>query len=163
MVSPATILNQAVSHHQAGRYADAEQLYRKILASNPNHFDALHLSGVLACQAGELEKALSLIGKAVKINTRSPLATYNLGETYRLLERREEAANCYLRAATLKPDYAAAWNSLAMVRQQGGELADAEDAYRRAVNLMPESAELQNNLGTLLHDMGRLPDRKSVV
>ena len=158
MVSPATILNQAVSHHQAGRYADAEQLYRKILASNPNHFDALHLSGVLACQAGELEKALSLIGKAVKINTRSPLATYNLGETYRLLERREEAADCYLRAATLKPDYAAAWNSLAMVRQQGGELADAEDAYRRAVNLMPESAELQNNLGTLLHDMGRLPE-----
>ena len=33
----------AVGHHQAGRLAAAEQLYRQVLAVNPHHADALHL------------------------------------------------------------------------------------------------------------------------
>ena len=155
------LIQQAVSHHQAGHYAEALKLYEQILAAEPNHFDALHLSGVLACQSGEPERAVTLIGRAVKINGRSPLAAYNLGEAYRMLGRRVEAADNYLRATTLKPDYAAAWNSLAMVRQQSGELPQAEEAYRQAMKLMPDSAELHNNLGTLLHDRGMLDDAES--
>ncbi len=152
------LLQRGVTLHQTGSFGDAQRLYEQILAQQPNHFDALHLSGVLACQSGELERALTLISRAVKINGKSPLAAYNLGEVHRLLHHREEAAGCYLRAAALKPDYAAAWNSLGMIRQQTGDLPQAEEAYRRAMILMPDSAELRNNLGTLLHDRGKLPE-----
>lgn len=152
------LTQQALHCHQSGRFADAARLYKQILAIQPDHFDALHLSGVLAFQTGEPERALGLIGGAVKINRKSSLALYNLGEVYRMLERREEAAECFSRAVTLKPDYADAWNSLGMVRQKQGEPADAEVAYRRAVTLMPDSAEAHNNLGTLLHDVGRLAE-----
>ena len=37
----------AVQHHQAGRLADAEALYRQILAAQPGHADALHFLGAL--------------------------------------------------------------------------------------------------------------------
>jgi hypothetical protein len=36
-------LETAVAHHQAGRLAEAEQLYRQILARFPDHPDTLHL------------------------------------------------------------------------------------------------------------------------
>lgn len=51
----------AIQHHQAGRLAEAEKIYRQILAQQPDHPDALHLLGVLAVQAGRLDAAVDLI------------------------------------------------------------------------------------------------------
>ena len=45
----------AIQHHQAGRLQAAEQIYRQILAVEPNHADAIHLLGVIAHQAGKHE------------------------------------------------------------------------------------------------------------
>ena len=42
----------AIGHHQAGRMAEAEGLYRQVLEQDPGYPDALHLLGVLALQAG---------------------------------------------------------------------------------------------------------------
>ncbi len=41
-------LESAQSHHQAGRLAEAEKIYRQILAQQPDNPWALHLLGVLA-------------------------------------------------------------------------------------------------------------------
>lgn len=43
-------LQQAIAHHQAGRLPEAEQLYRAILRTRPDHPDAHHNLGVLAVQ-----------------------------------------------------------------------------------------------------------------
>lgn len=43
-------LQQAVAHHQAGQFQDAENLYRAILQTQPNHPEANHNMGVLAVQ-----------------------------------------------------------------------------------------------------------------
>ena len=42
----------ALEHHRAGRLAEAEAIYRQVLARCPDHADALHLLGVLAGQTG---------------------------------------------------------------------------------------------------------------
>ncbi|MFP6741527.1 MAG: hypothetical protein VCD33_07875 [Alphaproteobacteria bacterium] len=36
-------LRQALGHHHAGRLAQAEQIYRTVLAREPEHAEALHL------------------------------------------------------------------------------------------------------------------------
>ena len=58
-------LNQAYDlamlHHQAGRLVEAEQIYRQILAVQPNHADSLHYLGVIAHQAGRHDIAADLI------------------------------------------------------------------------------------------------------
>ena len=66
-MTPAQALQIAVQHHQAGRLAEAEALYRKVLAQLPGNGDALHLLGVIALQTGGLDAALELIGKALEI------------------------------------------------------------------------------------------------
>ena len=44
-VSPPTnaVLRQAIAHHQAGRLAEAEKLYRDVLAAQPN-FAEVHIN-----------------------------------------------------------------------------------------------------------------------
>ena len=46
------LLAFAWEHHRAGRLAEAEGLYRRILVECPGHPEALHGLGILAGQAG---------------------------------------------------------------------------------------------------------------
>ena len=46
----ASTLSQALALHQAGRLAEAEQTYLQILKAQANHFDCLHLLGVIFYQ-----------------------------------------------------------------------------------------------------------------
>ena len=52
--TPQRMLDDALQHHQNGRFSEAEQLYQRILAINPRHPDCLHLLGMIAYQEGRL-------------------------------------------------------------------------------------------------------------
>jgi len=59
----------ALQHHQAGHLADAEALYRRILAAHRDHPAALHLLGVIAPQSGRTELAVEWLRRAILIKT----------------------------------------------------------------------------------------------
>ena len=44
------LFEQAVDLHQRGRWDEAKALYQQILTLEPQHFDATHLMGLMACQ-----------------------------------------------------------------------------------------------------------------
>ena len=56
-----------LQHHQAGRLAEAEGIYRQILTRQPQHADALHLLGVFAHQVGRDDAAVDLIGRSLAV------------------------------------------------------------------------------------------------
>ena len=87
MATISEALAIAIQHHQAGRLQAAEQIYRQILAAEPNHADALHLLGVIASQMGKHEAAVEYIGRAIRVEAGMRLLPYNLGEAYRALRR----------------------------------------------------------------------------
>jgi Tfp pilus assembly protein PilF len=60
-------LQRGLAHHQAREYEQARLIYKRVLATDPKHFDALHLLGVIAAQSGEPELAVDLIGQAIKV------------------------------------------------------------------------------------------------
>jgi Flp pilus assembly protein TadD len=68
-------LQIAIQRHNAGQLADAEALYRQILAVQPNHADALHLLGVIAHQ----DLAEDLIRQAIAVNPAQSQYHVNLG------------------------------------------------------------------------------------
>ena len=148
----------AVQHHQAGRLQAAEQIYRQILAVEPNHPDAIHLLGVIAHQAGKHEVAVEYIGRAIGLKGNAAAFHNNLGEAYRALRRISEAVACYRRALELKPDYAEAHNNLGVAFKDQGKLDEAVACYRRALELKPDYAEAHNNLGNALKDQGKLDE-----
>ena len=75
----------AIQHHQAGRLQAAEQIYRQILAVEPNHADAIHLLGVIAYQVGKHEFAVEYIRRAIGLKGNVAAFHNNLGEAYRAL------------------------------------------------------------------------------
>jgi tetratricopeptide (TPR) repeat protein len=67
-VDLAPMLAQAVEFHQAGNLESAQAIYSRILAEVPDHFDALHLLGVLRHQQGHHEDACALMTTAISVN-----------------------------------------------------------------------------------------------
>ena len=98
-VTVAQAMRMALEHHRAGRLAEAETIYRQVLGGFPDHADALHLLGVLACQAGQPEVAIGLIGRAVAIDPDTAEYHLNLGEACRQAGRRDEAIASLRRSA----------------------------------------------------------------
>jgi predicted O-linked N-acetylglucosamine transferase (SPINDLY family) len=151
-------LQIAGGHHRAGRVAEAEALYREVLARSPDHSEALHLLGVLAGQTGHLDAAIALIGRAIAVNPAVALYHGNLGEIHRRSRDWERAIASLRRAIALEPRWAEAHNNLGNVFWEQGRIDDALVLYTRAIELKPDHAESHSNLGNLLKDQGRLDE-----
>lgn len=156
---PRQLLAAAIGHHQAGRLAEAEALYRDILAFAPDHVDSLHLLGVIATQRGQYRDAIGLIDRAIAVK-KTPAAEFhsNIGLAYRGLGQQGDAIRHFERALALKPDYAEAHNNLAAALRDGGRFDAAEPHCRRVVALRPGSASAHFALGAVLQDQGRFAD-----
>src|SRR3981189_671942 len=108
--SHAVLFAQALALHQAGRLAEAEPLYRQVLAGAPRHFDGLPLLGVIHYQKGEYREAIRRIEAALKINPNAAAAHNNRGSALKDLGQAKEALASYERAIALKADYAEAFH-----------------------------------------------------
>ena len=149
---------QALQFHQQGNLAQAQGLYEKILKAQPRHFDALHLSGVLAYQTKKPEKALELIGKAITISPGNATAYYNHALALRELKQLDNAVTSYNRAILLNPDFAEAYNNRGIALQELRKFDDAVASYNRAITLKPGYAEAYNNRGIALRELRLFDD-----
>lgn len=102
-------LQQALALHQRGMLSDATEIYEDILKQKPNHFDALHLLGVVACQMKDPNRGEELIRKAIESNPNDASAYFNRGNALQDLTRFDEALASYDKAIALKQDYADAY------------------------------------------------------
>jgi len=152
------LLQAAVGHHQAGRYAEAEQQYRQVLAADPQQADALHLLGVLAYQIGRADAAVPLIEQAIRLRPAAPAFRMNLGNALLALGRTTDAVASYREAAGLAPDDAEAHynlgNALLLLEQSDDGIA----ALRRTLALRPSHVAAQYNLGNALRAADRLDE-----
>ncbi len=157
MATISEALTIALDHHLAGRGAEAEILYRRILEVEPRQPDALHLLGVLAGQAGDVETAAALIGEAIAANPTSADYHLNLANLLRPAGRIEEAARHYADALRLAPDRDDALEGFALTAARLGSATEGEEAggwYRRALAVQPSYADVLFNLASLAHDDG---------
>jgi predicted O-linked N-acetylglucosamine transferase (SPINDLY family) len=148
-------LRAAYQHHQAGRLAEAEVLYRQILAVQPGQADAWHHLGLVAHQVGRHDAAIEWIRQAIAISPGTALMHSNLGEVYRAEGRLDEAIASYQRALALAPNLAEAYNNLGNALRRKGQLAEAVAAIREALRLKPDYVEALNNLGVALAAQGK--------
>jgi len=150
-----TLLQQAVAHHQSGRLAQAQALYRAVLAEAPRQFDALHLLGVIARQQGDAALALDLIGQAIAINPTQATAHCNLGAALQDLGRSSEALASYDQALRLNPSYAMAYANRGNALRKLGRAREAVDSYERALALRSPYPEAACNRAAALLDLGQ--------
>ena len=73
------LLTTGVAHHQNGRLAEADLLYKKVRKTEPNNVVAIMLSGVLTFQLGQFELSLNLLSRAISLKPDYAEALYNRG------------------------------------------------------------------------------------
>jgi tetratricopeptide (TPR) repeat protein len=144
------LFDLAVAHHQSGRLAEAESLYRDSLTLDPNHADSLNCLGILAHQCGRNDAALELIGRAIAAQERNPQYHYNIALVLAASGRMDDAVNHNRRAIALKPDYTDAHTNLASALASQGKWSEAEVHFRRTLSQSPQSPQAYGNLAGAL-------------
>lgn len=146
--APAAIFRRAQAHHRAGRFAEAERLYRAILEREPGHAPALHYLGLLAHRAGRTEHGIVLVREALAKDPRDAGAHTNLSMLALASGRALEAEVHARLAIALREPVAEAHVNLALALARVGDIDEALVHWRRALELAPESPAARAGLST---------------
>ena len=157
------LFDLAVAHHQSGRLAEAESLYRDSLTLDPNHADSLNCLGILAHQCGRNDAALELIGRAIATQERNPQYHYNIALVLAASGRMDDAVVHNRRAIALKPDYTDAHTNLASALASQGKWSEAEVHFRRTLSQSPQSPQAYSNLAGALQAQGKQDEALGVL
>jgi tetratricopeptide (TPR) repeat protein len=147
-----------LAHYRAGRFVEAQRIYRQVLTRQPNHADALHMLGVLALDAGQLDAGIELIRRAIAICSTRGIYYRNLGNALLNKGRVDEAIAAQRHAVRLDPDNAKSHTNLGNALKAREQLDEAIASYRQAIGLKPDFTEAHNNLGTVLEAKGQLDE-----
>ena len=149
---------RATELHLQGRLPDAERLYQRILKTVPDHFDALHLLGVLKAQTGNGAAGAELIGKALALNPGDAAAHSNLGNVFLSLARFEDAVGSCERALALRPDFADAHANRGIALRALGRFEEALASFDCALEYSPDDSATHNNRAVALRALGRFEE-----
>ncbi len=143
-------LAAGAQYHQAGRLADAEAQYRKVLEANPTQPAANHLLGLICHQTGRNDDAADLIRVSIAGDARNSTYHKNLGVILQKLGQVTEAAIAFRRAGEIDPSNFDVQLGLGDTLWAGGELEAAAAAYRRAIAIKRSCVETHCKLGNVL-------------
>lgn len=148
-------LAAALDHQEAGRFAKADILYRRILDAAPGHPHALHLWGILAALTGRPDEAAARIGRAVAVAPDIADFHVNLARVEAALNRPGRAARHYANAVALRPEEVEPRFQLAGLLQDLGRLAEADAQYGALLTVAPLHAGIHLNRALLREAQGQ--------
>ncbi len=153
----------AVEHHRAGRFADAEFLYRRLLEVAPEHGNANFYLGIILKDRGDLADAVPYFRRALECDPTQAEVCCFLGLTLQDLGEKTEAETLFRRALQLRPTMAEAACNLGIVLQENGRVDEAIAWYRRALQDNSDLTEAYINLSTVYKDQEKLDDARECI
>ena len=147
MATTAELLARAEQYQVRGQLRPAEELYRQVLASEPQNVHALARLAVVCHMQGRVEESIPLYLQAIEVYPTFADMHNNLGVAYSAQGRLKEALDCYRKAVFLNPDYVDAHNNVGLMLAAQGEYDAAIVSYQRALKLRPRYPEALSNLG----------------
>ena len=150
------LLKQAISDHQSGNHAQAENAYLRILEVAPDHPTALQYLGLLRFQRGDGDGGVTLMQRAATQAPHDAELHINLGGVLRALKRPAEAIHALEIAIALSPGNADAHYGLGNALMDCGNPGKAATSYENAIALRPEFIQARSNLANALRQDGKL-------
>lgn len=123
---------------RAGDRQAALQAAQAMARAHPDRREAHALLGDVANDLGEVQRAVAAYRAALALAPDQARILNNLAWLLRdAPQTRAEALALAARAVALEPDADAAWDTLAVLRRQAGDLAGAQQALERALETAP--------------------------
>ncbi|NOX80232.1 MAG: tetratricopeptide repeat protein [Deltaproteobacteria bacterium] len=146
---------KAIACHQAGKTAEAIDLYARVAALFPD-VATIHYNLGLACfESGRLAEAVNAYRRAAELCPEDADILYNLGLAYKKGGRFTEARDTYQKGLSLAPDDEEMRYNLGCCYKDAGEIDRAISVYEELLTLAPGHASTLNNLAYLRHRQGR--------
>ena len=143
---------------QAGKAAEAAQIYRQMLQQNPQSAQTAFNLGLALEATGDVKGAEEALRNAMNLDPGQAAIQAELGRLY-LAQGDLPAAQKWLASAlTLQPGLAEARGNLAMVYARERDLITAEKLLRQALEDNPDYTEGHLNLSLILARENRKPD-----
>jgi tetratricopeptide (TPR) repeat protein len=146
---------QALALRAGGNPGRAAAACEAILARSPAYAPALHLAGVLALEAGQLDRAAYFLPAAVRADPGEPAGHHSLGLLFRAGGKHRDAVIAFRAALQRDPRHVPAWNGLGLSLLDAGDAEAAAGAFHSALEAGGPSATTRHNLGLALERQGR--------
>jgi tetratricopeptide (TPR) repeat protein len=122
---------------RTGFYADAEQMFQRVLAEDPGDYDVLFNLGAAAARAGHYERARDTFEAILKTKPDDASATYELGRAEASRGNYKRAIYLLAKARQAMPQRAEVDLALARATGAAGYYGDAIEAYDHYLALRP--------------------------
>jgi tetratricopeptide (TPR) repeat protein len=155
----AEAMAQAVAAGDRGDLSEAERIARDVLATSPQHLEALQLLGALLMGQKRPREAVVPLQEAARRSPNPELETH-LAIALREIGRTDEALAWFYRAIERRPAYARAFQELGNLLRAMRSYVEAETVLKRGLEAAPTVAELSLALGGVYLDRADSPGAK---
>ncbi len=152
------LLKSGLAFQRQGDLSAAENLFRQVLADDPDNIHGLNLLGALCVNTQRPQEAATLIERALRIRPEDPQALCNYALALIALGRSEDAEEALQKSLSLRAENPVALDALANIRLDAGRLTEAEALYRQALSLNKNNPEFWCNLSATLQALKRLDE-----
>ena len=162
LVTFELLFQQGYGYHRQGQLTNAKSCYQQALQIQPQHFDSLHLLGLIAGQEGEPELAVKLIGQAVRLKSDNAVAHFNLGKALQDIRQYSDALASYETALAINPGYAAAHCNAGVALEEIKRYDEALLHLEEALYIRPDYPFLRGSILGLkmrICDWGGFPEK----
>ncbi len=140
-------LTNAAAHARAKRWAEAETLYREILAQKPDHAEALHLLGCATSRQGRSAEGAELMRRAIAIDPKQSAYHNNLGVVLVAMGKTREAILAFRAAIDCQPDSLVTYYHLGNTLCGVGQFGQAVPYFEHLVVARPNEPQYHYVLG----------------
>lgn len=132
------------AHLQLRDYSRAIAYFSEMVRLSPDDASGYHFLAEAQRAAGQPQRAVTTLERALLVVRESPLTHFLLGEAYADLGQHRAAAEAYRRALAIDARSAEAWFGLGRASLRLGRAEDAQEALRALEQMQsPRGAELR--------------------
>jgi tetratricopeptide (TPR) repeat protein len=153
--------DEAARHYAVRDHDQAAFGCLEIIRSDPRHFDALHLLGVICTNRGQHADGVSYLLRAEALRPNDSILQANLGSAFGAVQRFDKAVDAYRRAITLRHRDAGLLNSLGLALQGLERRELAIETFRAALVLDPSHDPALYNLARGNAEAGHLAEAEA--
>jgi tetratricopeptide (TPR) repeat protein len=159
MSAPDAGLNQqAIKLYQAGRYREAEQLFRRLVQQDESNWQTTLMLGLCRHSQGDFADAEQWVRRAVELGDGQPATHYYLGRLMTDAGRPQAAREQYAQAIALDPNHVEARTGMGLVALMTNDFERAAGELKTALRANPKYGPALTATARALLELGELDE-----
>jgi len=159
----AVLEAHASVHLNARKFSIALKSFKNLL--NVNSSKSEYLFGTALCfeKTGELDKAIEIYLKLIRLDPENFIYRMNVGVLYRLRKKLDESLFQLRTAASLEPSQPEILHNLAITLQHQENFEEAIEVYGRVLKIDPNHYRAMCNMGAIYTTLKRLDEAREIL